>query len=84
MSLTYGYELKTNDDELIEAPVELNKILGQLVLPGAVLISHIPFSTGICYAFYLVTIFQWLTAALSKADPFLDSISQLRDNGPEM
>ncbi|KAH9971625.1 cytochrome P450 [Russula compacta] len=43
MSLTYGYELTTYDDELIEAPVELNKILGQLVLPGAVLISHIPF-----------------------------------------
>jgi len=43
MSLTYGYDLKTYDDELIIAPVEINKILAQSVLPGAVLMNHIPF-----------------------------------------
>jgi hypothetical protein len=43
MSLTYGYDVKTNDDEMLEAPVEVNKILAQIVLPGAVLMNHLPF-----------------------------------------
>ncbi|KAH9952755.1 cytochrome P450 [Russula dissimulans] len=43
MSLTYGYDLKTYDDDLIVAPVELNKVLAESVLPGAVLMNHIPF-----------------------------------------
>ncbi|KAI9454933.1 cytochrome P450 [Russula earlei] len=43
MALTYGYDLKAYDDELIVAPVELNKVLAQSVLPGAVLMNHIPF-----------------------------------------
>ena len=50
MSLTYGYDLKTYDDDLIVAPVEINKILAQSVLPGAVLMNHIPFSAGISCA----------------------------------
>jgi hypothetical protein len=45
MSLTYGYDLKTYNDELIKAPVELNKVLAQIVLPDAVLANYIPFST---------------------------------------
>jgi hypothetical protein len=49
MSLTYGYDLKTYKDELIKAPVEINKILAQIVLPGAVLINYIPFSAVTCH-----------------------------------
>jgi hypothetical protein len=45
MSLTYGYDLKTYNDELIKAPIELNKVIAQIVLPGAVLVNYIPFST---------------------------------------
>jgi hypothetical protein len=45
MAVTYGYDLKEYNDDLINAPVEINKILAQSVLPGAVLINHIPFST---------------------------------------
>jgi hypothetical protein len=44
MAVTYGYDLKEYSDDLIEAPVEINKILAQSVLPGAVLINYIPFS----------------------------------------
>ncbi|KAI0253721.1 cytochrome P450 [Lactifluus subvellereus] len=43
MSLTYGYDLKTHDDKMIEAPVEINKILMQIVLPGAAIMNHLPF-----------------------------------------
>jgi hypothetical protein len=52
MSVTYGYDLKSYNDEFIEAPVELNKILSKAVLPGAVLINYIPYSTGIYNAFH--------------------------------
>jgi hypothetical protein len=45
MSLTYGYDLKTYNDELIKAPAELNKLLARIVLPDAVLVNYIPFST---------------------------------------
>jgi len=47
MAVTYGYDLREYNDELIKAPVEINKILAQSVLPGAVLINHIPFITYI-------------------------------------
>jgi hypothetical protein len=49
MSLTYGYDVKTYNDEFIKATVELNKVLGQIVLPGAVLINYIPFSAIVCH-----------------------------------
>jgi Galactose oxidase, central domain len=44
--------LKSYNDKFIEAPVELNKILSKAVLPGAVLINYIPYSTGIYNAFH--------------------------------
>jgi hypothetical protein len=43
MSLTYGYNLKGNDDHMIAAPVQATEMLGQLILPGAVLVNHLPF-----------------------------------------
>jgi len=44
MSLTYGYELKENDDILI--PVrKTGDIMAQLVMPGAALVNHLPFRT---------------------------------------
>jgi hypothetical protein len=47
MSVTYGYDLKSYNDELIKAPVELNEVLNQIALPGAVMINYIPFSARI-------------------------------------
>jgi hypothetical protein len=44
MSLTYGYELKENDDILI--PVrKTGDIMAQVVMPGAALVNHLPFRT---------------------------------------
>ncbi|KAI0253723.1 cytochrome P450 [Lactifluus subvellereus] len=42
MSLTYGYDLKDNDD-IITAPVQATEIMSQLILPGAALVNHLPF-----------------------------------------
>jgi len=44
MSLTYGYDLKENDDILV--PVrKTGDIMIQVALPGAALVNHIPFRT---------------------------------------
>jgi hypothetical protein len=43
MSLTYGYDLKSNDDPMIAAPVEASEMISELILPGAVLVNHLPF-----------------------------------------
>ncbi|KAH9976333.1 CyP450 monooxygenase [Lactifluus volemus] len=42
MSLTYGYDLKDEDD-MIAAPMQAIEILSRVVLPGAVLVNYIPF-----------------------------------------
>jgi cytochrome P450 len=42
MSLMYGYDLKEND-KIVEAPVQLGKILGRFVLPGSALVNYLPF-----------------------------------------
>jgi hypothetical protein len=42
MSLTFGYDLKEGD-KILEAPVQVTKILSPLVLPGAALVNHFPF-----------------------------------------
>jgi hypothetical protein len=48
MSLTYGYDLKDNDD-LITVPKQANELLSRFILPGAALVNHLPF----CKAFYV-------------------------------
>ncbi|KAH9016880.1 cytochrome P450 [Lactarius hengduanensis] len=42
MRLTYGYDLKENDDMLVP-PKRTIKIITQFVLPGAALVNHLPF-----------------------------------------
>ncbi|KAH8994600.1 cytochrome P450 [Lactarius akahatsu] len=42
MRLTYGYDLKENDDMLVP-PKRAIKIITQFVLPGAALVNHLPF-----------------------------------------
>ena len=42
MHLTYGYDMKADDDILI--PAKRNgEIMSQFVLPGAALVNHLPF-----------------------------------------
>ncbi|KAI0264154.1 cytochrome P450 [Gloeopeniophorella convolvens] len=43
MALTYGYDLKTLDDEIILAPIEQLDILSRVSVPGAVLVNTLPF-----------------------------------------
>jgi hypothetical protein len=47
MSLTYGYDLKEGD-KMLEAPIQIIELVAPLVLPGAALVNHFPFSAP-CY-----------------------------------
>ena len=42
MSLAYGYDLNDGDD-FMEAPIQAVELVSRLVLPGAVLVNHLPF-----------------------------------------
>ena len=42
MSLTFGYDL-IDGDQILEAPVQVTKIMSPLVLPGAALVNNLPF-----------------------------------------
>ncbi|KAH9976345.1 cytochrome P450 [Lactifluus volemus] len=42
MSVTYGYDLKENDD-IIAAPVQVVDTISRFALPGAALVNHLPF-----------------------------------------
>ena len=55
MSLAYGYDLKGNDDRMIAAPVQATELLSRLILPGAVLVNHLPF----CAETHTVTLILW-------------------------
>ena len=43
MSLTYGYDLKDNNDQMIAAPVQATELVSRLIMPGALLVNHLPF-----------------------------------------
>ena len=43
MSLTYGYDLKDNNDQMIAAPVQATEFVSRLIVPGALLVNHLPF-----------------------------------------
>jgi hypothetical protein len=47
MSLTYGYDLKAGD-KMLEVPIQIIKLVAPLILPGAALVNHFPFSAH-CY-----------------------------------
>ena len=42
MSLTYGYDVK-DGDKMLEAPVQVAKLLAPLLRPGGALINYLPF-----------------------------------------
>lgn len=48
MSLTYGYELKENDD-ILEPVHKTGEIMSQVVMPGAALVNHLPFRTNLTF-----------------------------------
>jgi hypothetical protein len=53
MSLTYGYDLK-DGDKILEAPVQVTKIMSPLVLPGAALVNNVPFCMLFSFLAFLV------------------------------
>ena len=42
MSLAYGYDLEDGDD-FMTAPIQATEIVSRVVLPGTVLVNHLPF-----------------------------------------
>ena len=43
MHLTYGYDLKENDDLMILPARRTGEIMSKFVLPGAALVNYLPF-----------------------------------------
>jgi hypothetical protein len=73
MSLAYGYDLN-DGDELMAAPIQTTELMSRVILPGAVLVNHLPFC-----AFPTLSLPFWcLMAILSAAHSLMGSVSQLR------
>ena len=43
MSVTYGYDLKHHDDDMIVVPNRAVEMASRAVLPGAALVNYLPF-----------------------------------------
>ena len=71
MYLTYGYELKENDDIVVPARRTL-EIMSQFAIPGAALVNHLPFRTD-----SLSPIVLNLTATFSPEPPLVGSFVQV-------
>lgn len=69
MSITYGYDLKENDDIIVPAH-KTGEIMSQLVLPGAALVNHLPF----CVYHQPSLLFEFLIYIFSAAPPFVDPL----------
>ena len=69
MALTYGYDLRENDDIIVPAH-KTGEIMAQLVLPGAALVNHLPF----CMNPYLSLLLEILIAIVSATPPFVDPL----------
>ena len=48
MSFMYGYDLKENDD-IIQAPVQLSQIIGRFFYPEAALVNFLPSRKNTCF-----------------------------------
>jgi hypothetical protein len=42
MAITYGYEVKGNDDRMLYAARELTTMTSESALPGALLVNELP------------------------------------------
>jgi hypothetical protein len=51
MSLTYGYDLKDHD-KILEAPVQVSKMMAPLLAPGASLVNYFPFCAIFIFMLY--------------------------------
>jgi hypothetical protein len=71
MYLTYGYELKENDDIVVPAR-RTGKIRSRFALPGAALVNHLPFRTVSSPPIILNP-----TTTFSPENPFVGSSIQI-------
>jgi hypothetical protein len=69
MSVTYGYDLKENDDIIVPAR-KSGEIMSRLVLPGAALVNHLPF----CVYHYPSLLAEFLITIFSATPPFVDPL----------
>lgn len=72
MYLTYGYDLKENDDILTPAR-RTGEIMSQFALPGAALVNHLPFRTVSGISLVL----EYLTTIFSPAHPLVGPFVQV-------
>lgn len=77
MSLTYGYDMK-DGDKILEAPLQIIKLLAPLTLPGGALVNYLPF----CAVFSFIPPFPVVSHSFFSAlHPFMGPIFQLRTTG---
>ena len=70
MSLTYGYDLKDNNDQMIAAPVQTTELVTRLATPGALLVNHLPF----CAQTWPITSILHLMKVFSAIHAFVDAM----------
>ena len=61
MSVAYGYDLK-GGDKILEAPVQISKLMSRLLSPGGALVNYLPFRAVLNFFLpfhsYLTAFFQ--------------------------
>ena len=55
MSVAYGYDLKVGD-KILEAPIQVSKMMSQLVPPGRALVNQLPFRTVLNFVLVILVI----------------------------
>jgi len=55
MSVVYGYDLK-GGDKILEAPVQLTKLMSRLVSPGRALVNNLPFRAVLIFVLSILVI----------------------------
>ena len=65
MSLTYGYDLKDYNDQIITTSVEATEFVARLVLPGAILVNHLPFRASARSVIPMLQLYQCLQCGIS-------------------
>jgi len=72
MRLTYGYDLKENDD-MLTPPKRIAEIMKQFFFPGAALVNHLPFRAVL----HPLLSFECLMVIFSPTPPFVGSLVQV-------
>jgi hypothetical protein len=77
MSVAYGYDLK-GGDKILEAPVQMGKLMSRLLSPGRALINYLPFRAVLNFVLAVLVMPQHFFSAVHS---FMGPIFQLRTIG---